>query len=255
MTFRRRAALLVLPLVIVAGCSSSGGGSGVPDGMPTDAAGLGQLLQSGTATIRTAHIVLDISLAGQELTGSGDETLDNGQLVSLDLKESLPGGQGTIEVVVVDGTTYAKLPPSLNSGDKPWLLVTPDSTNQIVQQLARSLDTALNSASLGSVGVFTRAAKSVEGKGTDTIEGVETTHYEIVVDVAKLPADTPGKDALESSGVDEIPLDLYIDSQGRPVRINEELTVQGTKVTTKATLSDFNAPVTITAPPSNQVGG
>jgi hypothetical protein len=69
-----------------------------------------------------------------------------------------------------------------------------------------------------------------------------------------LPADTPGKSALVDSGVDEIPLDLYIDSQGRPVRINEELNVQGTKVTTKATVSDFNKPVTITAPPADQIG-
>lgn len=256
MTFRRRAALLALPAALLAACSSSsGGGSGVPSGMPTDAAGLGELLQSGTATITSAHITLELTLAGQKLTGSGDETLKNGELTGLDLTENLPGGQGAIEVVVVDGKTYAKLPASMNSSDKPWLVVTPDSSNQVIQQLASSLDTALSSASLGSVGTFTRAAKSVEGKGTANIGGVDTTHYKIIVDVAKLPADTPGKSELESNGLKEIPIDLYVDSQGRPVQISEELTLQGTSVSTKATVSDFNKPVTITAPPANQVGG
>ena len=255
MTIRQRVALLVLPAALLAACtSSSDGGGSIPSGMPTDAAGLGEFLQSGTATITSAHIALEITLSGQKLTGSGDETLKNGELTALDLTENLPGGQGAIEVVVVDGKTYAKLPPSLNSTDTPWLVVTPDSANQVIQQLASSLDTALNSASLGSVGVFTRAAKSVEGKGTANIGGVETTHYKVVVDVAKLPADTPGKSELESSGLTEIPIDLYVDDQGRPVQINEELTLQGTTVTTKATVSDFNKPVTIKAPPANQVG-
>jgi hypothetical protein len=254
---RRTAALLVLPAAFVTACSSSGGGSGgsgVAAGMPTDAAGLGQLLQSATSKITSAHVDLEITLSGQQLTGSGDETLQDGKLTGLDLTETLPGGQGAIEVVVAAGKTYAKLPASLNSSDTPWLLVTSDSSNQVIQQLASSLDTALSSASLGSVSTFTKAAKSVEGKGTQSIGGVETTHYKIVVDVSKLPADMPGKSELEGSGLKEIPIDLYVDGQGRPVQIGEALSVQGTTVTTKAAVTNFNKPVTITAPPANQVG-
>jgi hypothetical protein len=256
MNLRRRAALLVLPALVVAGCSSSGGGggAGIPSGMPTDAAALGQLLQSGVAGISTAHITLEIEIAGQKLTGSGDEKLKQGRLVALQLTETLPGGQGNIEVIVVDGKTYAKLPPSMNSSDKPYLLVTPTSSNQIVRQLAGSLESALSSASLASVETFTRAAKSVEGKGTETIGGVQATHYKIIVDVAKLPAGTPGKSDLENSGLDEIPIDLYVDGDGRPLRIMEEFSAQGQTVSTKATVTDFNKPVTITPPPANQVG-
>lgn len=256
MNLRHRAALLVLPAVILAACSSSGGGggAGVPSGMPTDAAGLGELLQSGVADLTTAHIMLEIDIAGQKLTGSGDEKLDNGELVALRLTESLPGGQGDIEVIVVGGKTYAKLPASMNSSDKPYLVVSPTSSNQIVRQLAGSLDSALSSASLASVETFTRAAKSIEGKGTETIDGVQATHYKIIVDVAKLPAGTPGKAGLEDSGLDEIPLDLFVDSSGRPLRIAEQFTVQGQTVSTKASVTDFDKPVTITPPPANQIG-
>jgi hypothetical protein len=34
----------------------------------------------------------------------------------------------------------------------------------------------------------------------------------------------------------------------------EEFTAQGQTVSTKATVTDFNKPVTITPPPANQVG-
>ena len=255
MTARHRAALLTLPAAVLAACSSSGGGgSSIPSGMPTDAAGLGTLLQTAVTKITSAHIALDITLAGEQLTGSGDEKLSNGQLTALDLTENLPSGGGQIRVIMVDGKTYAKLPAAFNSSGKPYLLVTPSSNNQVIRQLAGSLDSALSSASLGSVSTFTKAAKSVEGKGTETINGVETVHYSIVVDVAHLPDSMPGKSDLTASGIATLPLELYVDRSGRPVQITEEFTVQGSKVSTKSTVSHYNEPVTITAPPSGQVG-
>ena len=249
----RRVALLVLPAAIATACSSSGGG-GLPAGMPTDAAGLGTLLQSAVSKISSAHVALDIDLAGQSLTGNGDETLQNGQLTALDISEKLPGGAGTIRVIMVDGKTYAKLPASMNSSDTPYLLVTESSSNQIIRQLASSLDSALSAASLASVGLFTRAAKSLEVKGTEQVNGVQTVHYSIVVDVAKLPASMPGKSQLTKGGIDTLPLELYVDTSGRPVELTETLNVQGQKVSTKASISAYNKPVTITAPPSGQVG-
>lgn len=253
MDLRRGTALLALPAALAVGCSSSGGAS-VPDGTPTDASGLGRLLTSAVSHVSSAHMQVDITLAGQRLTGSGAEKLADGKLVGLDLTENLPAGAGAIRVIVVDGTTYAKLPPSLNPSGKPYLLVTSSSSNAVVRQLASALDSALLSASLGSLSTFTKAAKSVEVKNAETIGGVPTTHYAIVVDISKLPADLPAKAELEASGLGTIPLDLYVDSAGRPVRIIEELTVQGGKVSTKSTVTDYNEPVTITAPPANEVG-
>jgi hypothetical protein len=222
--------------------------------MPTDANGLGTMLQNAVNKISSAHITLDITLAGQQLTGSGNEKLANGRLTALDLSENLPAGGGTIRLIMVGGKTYAKLPPALNAGSKPYLLVSKSSSNQIVRQLAGSLDSALSAASLGSVSTFTHAAKSVQPKGTTTINGVQATHYSIVVDVAKLPASLPGKSELTQSGIGTLPIELWVDSAGRPVQLTEAFSVQGQKVATKATVSDYNKPVTITAPPADQVG-
>jgi hypothetical protein len=241
---------------LLTACSSSGGGGGanVPAGMPTDAAGLGTLLRTAVSKITSAHIALDITLAGQTLTGNGDETLASGQLTGLDLTENLPNGGGVIQVIMVDGKTYAKLPPTMNSSDKPYLLVSDSSSNAIVRQLSASLDSALSSASLGSVSTFTHAAKSVAVKGSETVNGVQTVHYSIVVDVTKLPDSLPGKSELIQSGINTLPLELYVDPAGRPVEVTEQFTAQGQKVSTKSTVSDYNKPVTITAPPADQVG-
>jgi hypothetical protein len=253
MTASRRAALLALPAAIVTACTSSGGGGGVPSGVPTDAAALGTLLQSGLATMRSAHFDLGIKIAGQQLTGGGDEKVANGKLVALDLTEDLPG-LGPVRVILVNGTSYAKLPAALNSTGKPYLVVSDSSSNQYVRQLASSLDSALSAVALSGITDITSAAKTFAVKGTETVAGVETTHYSIVVDVAKLPDDFQGKSAIEASGLKTVPLELYIDSSGRPVRLVETLSAQGQTAVTTTTVTDYNKPVTITAPPSDQVG-
>lgn len=253
MTASRRAALLALPAAIVTACTSSGGGGGVPSGVPTDAAALGTLLQSGLATMRSAHFDLGIKIAGQELTGGGDEKVTDGKLVALDLTEDLPG-LGPVRVILVNGTSYAKLPAALNSTGKPYLVVSDSSSNQYIRQLASSLDSALSAVALSGITDITSAAKTFAVKGTETVAGVETTHYSIVVDVAKLPDDFQGKSAIEASGLKTVPLELYIDSSGRPVRLVETLSAQGQTAVTTTTVTDYNKPVTITAPPSDQVG-
>jgi hypothetical protein len=255
MRFSRRAALLALPAVIVTACTSSGGGGGnnIPSGMPTDPTALGSLLQSGLATMTSAHFDLGIKIAGQQLTGGGDEKVANGKLVALDLTETLPG-LGPVRVILVNGTSYAKLPSALNSTGKPYLVVSPSSSNQYVRQLASSLDSALSAVALGGITDITSAAKSFDAKGTETIDGVQTTHYSIVVDVAKLPNDFQGKSAIQAAGLKTVPLELYVDRAGRPVRLIETLSAQGQTAVTTTTVTDYNKPVTITAPPSSQVG-
>jgi hypothetical protein len=273
MNSRRLCAVLALPCLLAA-CSSSTSGKGstgssgasgastgastgssaaAPGGKPTDAAGLGGLMQSAIAGITSAHIALDVNAAGQKVSGVGDEKLSAGKLVAMDITEQLPGGSGSLQLIIVDGKTYAKLPASLNKSGKPYVLVSGNSSNATVRALAGSLDSALSSASIGSVGAFITAAKTVKLVGSDTINGVKATHYSVVVDISKLPADLPGKDALASSGLKSLPLDLYIDDQGRPVRVNEDFKVQGQEVSSNVTVTDYNKPVNITAPPASQV--
>jgi hypothetical protein len=257
--------LALVPAVVAAGVGLTGcdqatwvqqaaGGSGAAgsdSAPPTDAAGLARYLRDGTADISSAHLTLDVNSGGVEITADGDEKLAGGQLSALDLTETIPGA-GDITVLIVDGSTYAKVPAALQASDKPWLLISPDSSNPLVQQLAASLGSVEQSSSLDQYATFTQAA-TITGQDSEQLDGVDTTHYQLQVDVTQLPNDLPGRSDLLSAGLTTLPLELWVDSSGRPVKITENFTVQGTAVSTVVTLGAFDAPVTITAPPAGQV--
>ncbi|HEU5267608.1 MAG TPA: hypothetical protein VFU35_12955, partial [Jatrophihabitans sp.] len=190
----------------------------------------------------------------QELTVTGDEKLDNGKVSAMKLSETLPGGAGTIEIIVADGKIYAKLPPPINDTGKPYLLMTETSRNAQVRQLAKSINSSLTTASASGYAVFAQAADSLKLVGPTTVNGAPATHYSIVMNPAKLPPSYPSKQELVDSGIGTIPLELYIDDHGRPVEMDEHFTLNGQSVETKATFSDYNAPVFISAPPPTEVG-
>jgi hypothetical protein len=253
MTARRTIALLAVSCALAStACTSSSKSGGAPGNMPTDAGALAALMKSGIAKATSAAFDLDVTIAGQALTGSGVEKLSAGQLVALDVSEHLP--QGVIRVILIDGKTYAKLPRSLNANGKPYLPVTTNSSNPVISTLAGSLDSAVASASLGDVGAFAKAAKSIKVVGSSKVQGVTTTHYSIVVDIAKLPDTLPGKAQLLSGGAKTMPLELYVDRTGRPIQVGENFSTQGQQVKTKVVVTAYDKPVTITAPPANQIG-
>jgi hypothetical protein len=252
-TWKRTVApVLVAAAVLLTGCDQTAwlDELGAP-ATPTDAAGLAAFLEDGTASITSAHLELEVEAAGNKITGVGDETLSNGRADAFDLTETIPS-VGDIRVLMVDGQTYVQLPAGLNPTDKPWLLISADSSNPVVQQLATSLQSITSSSSLDQYTAFTEAA-TVRLVGPEQVDGVDATHYALTVDVTKLPNDTPGRSDLLSAGLVRLPVDLWVDAKGRPVKVSEELTVQDQKVTTLVTLGDFDEPVTITAPPADQV--
>jgi hypothetical protein len=67
------------------------------------------------------------------------------------------------------------------------------------------------------------------------------THYVLSVDVAKLPASLPGKQQLAT-----LPVDMWVDRQGRPVGVAENLDVKGQHVATAVHVGPYNAAVTAT---------
>ncbi|MEO6886571.1 MAG: hypothetical protein ABI232_09850 [Jatrophihabitantaceae bacterium] len=261
--------LALLPALTLAGCASitngtgttdaGGTGTGGPSGSnsanratPTDAAGLFAFMKSGVQSLTSAHLAMTIQAAGGTITAAGDEKIADGKLAAMDLTEAIPEF-GSLHIVLIGDTTYMQLPTKYNTSGKPWQLVSADSTNPVIQQMAKSLASIQSSASMDRFTAFARAAKSVTSKGTDQIDGASAAHYAIVVDIAKLPDSTSGKDTLIQAGITTLPVDLWLDAQGRPVKLTEKLTAGGQSVSTVVTLTKYDAPVTITAPPADQV--
>jgi hypothetical protein len=235
-----------------ASASASAASATAAAASPSDAAGLATQLQQGVSGLTSAHLTIDVTSGSSTITGQGDEVLSGGRVTALDFSETVPGG-GQIRVLQADGQTYVQLPADLQQSGKPWLLVTAESSNPVVAQLAASLQSVADSAQLDQFAAFTAAASDVTRQGTEQVDGAPATHWSLTVDVTKLPDTLAAKKTLVQAGVTSLPVDLWVDEKGRPVKVSEQITVQGTQASTVLTLGDFDAPVDVQAPPADQV--
>jgi hypothetical protein len=229
--------------------------SGANGATATEVVGLAAKLTKGLQGTTSLHLDLVSSVLGQQITASGDESLANGAVTAAHLAEAVPT-VGDIEIVIIGSQVYAKLPAALqgtSSSDKPWLLADPNSTNPVAKELGQTSGSLLSQSSVGSYNAFVSAATSVKNDGSDPVDGLPATHYSIVVDINKLPADNPSKAALITAGLTSVPVEMWIDSHDRLVQVTEDIAVSGVQTSTKITISKYDEPVTITAPPADQV--
>ena len=227
------------------GGSSSSAPSTSTSSSSSPALSLAARLGQGITQVKTAHLALDLTVAGQTITASGDEQLSSGKLVALDLTESVTSAF-SLRLIIVNGKTYARLPSSVSHTKKPWVLATANSKNPAIKAFGSILSSTQSSASLSAITALVSAARSVKQTGSSNT-------YKVDVNPAKLPKSYVGRSALKASGLTSIPLTITLDSAGRPVLVTENLTVAGQKLTTKITLTAYNKPVHITAPPASQV--
>lgn len=191
-----------------------------------------------------------------------------------DLTEQLPGGQSTAETRFVNGMLYEHIPSAQVqqlSGGKPWISLDLSKLsgqgNGSLQQLMS--DTPADPSTV--LGYLRGAGAQVTMVGPDTVDGVPTTHYQVVIDLDKAAdgqdAQTQqGIHALESElGSHTLPAQVWIDNEDRLRQVTMKETLSGTPSTSAtkpagtpltfaftAKLSDFGVPVTVTAPPADQ---
>ncbi|MFF8812858.1 hypothetical protein [Streptomyces pactum] len=215
-----------------------------------------------TAEEETARIVLQTrtSAEGKSATvrGKGAVDLDDGDSV---LTLTADGQQ--IEQRVVDQQLYQKPPAGQAPDDKPWVRI--DLRKVAAQQRAgnQSMNDPAQSASLAKA----IDDKDVVKKGTATVGGVTTTQYRVRVDVAELPDGA----ALSKQIGPTLPMDLWLDDQGRIRRQQVDMTIKAAprpegrssqrsseapeRVTVRTVLefSDFGTEVEADAPPAGKV--
>jgi len=208
-----------------------------------------------TSSVTSAHITMVSKLGNKTvLTAEGDEKAAGGKLSAMRLNEQV--GSSNVTILLVGGALYVKLPGTLNKSGKPWEKATAGSSNPVLKQLASTLSSIQQSASLDQYGSMAQAASSLKTIGTEQVNGAAATHYSLMVDVSKVhgAAFTPAaKAALAQARITKIPVDVWVDSRNRPVKMSEKFTIKGQIVSFTATISRYNQPVTITAPPASQV--
>jgi hypothetical protein len=254
---RRRTRLVAALAAVLAAGLLGGCGNTVTGRGSAPTIDLGNRLQHAMDAVSSAHVELQAELAGVVVAASGDQKLNNGRTTAFALTEHILGagatGVHTIKVVDVGGALYARLPTDLNPTEKPWVRINPGTTDPTLAPLAQALQQIQSSASLKQYALLARAASHLRDVGPSEANGVATELYSFGVLVGRLPASVPGAATLRASGVQSLPVQLWVDDQGRVRRLSESVTFAGQRMTTRVDLSRFDAPVTISAPPADQV--
>lgn len=263
----RLIAALALAGTVLAGCSSSsspstppstaGGGSssqqtsGGTTATGGTAAALADRVGAALNALKSVH--LDIDAGGLGGKSTADIMLTGGHATATDAHLTENGQR--IEMITVGGQSYAKLPAGSNPSGKPWLAISGDSTNPMINSLTSGLNIAAMASSLDVVTALMRGSTGLQDKGPDTVDGVSATHYVMTLSPANKTGNAQLDGLLSSLGGSVIPLDFWLDSSSRPVKFVIHASFAGTSFPVTVQASKFDAPLSISAPPASQVSG
>ncbi|WP_405556029.1 DUF1396 domain-containing protein [Streptomyces canus] len=185
--------------------------------------------------------------------------------VAMTMKMTAPdqGTQGSVEVRLVDKAMYI--------GGNAEMAKEMDGKSWIKFDLSALGDKALGGAAPGAgqadqnpaaESTFLTGAKDVKKVGTETVDGVKTTHYSGTVTLDDIKASFKDKDKAtremrekslqqyEKLGLDKFAMDTWIDGENhtKQFRMNGDATKGPLDMT--ITFLDYNKPVTVTAPPA-----
>lgn len=234
----------------------------------TNAAGAGSSRLNFTATTEIAGQEAPIVFTGE---GEFDYEAQKGRF-TYDLSELFAAagqdfGSEPAEIII-DGTVFYMKFPALTSllpGAKEWIKFDLETLGQ-QQGVDLSQLQQLNQGDPTAILEYLRATGEVEEVGTEEVDGVETTHYRAIVDIDKAVAQAPAEskdqvqaqiDQLKAAGLTELPIDVWIDGDGLPRKLEYDITVdaEGQEVHTvlAMTFTDYGVDVEVTPPPADQV--
>jgi hypothetical protein len=254
--------------VSLAACGDKTAGSAQGDNgneAATNLVALAKQVGDRTAESNSAHMVFTGGAGGMQVKGEGDLKLGGSDpAISMNMDA---GAQGQMGMVFLDGVLYIKLPAGMVPSDKPWIKIdSKDKSNPMAQALGSLTDQMRQNADPRLALEQFQEAGTIESSAQEDLNGEETTHYKIKVDVEKLAANQQDptlkkamQDAIES-GLKDFPVELWLNGDDLPVRMIVEMPTadptSGKSVPVKVQVdySKWGEPVTIEAPPADQVG-
>lgn len=194
------------------------------------------------ATMSKAMIAAKSGKATMSMAGSGVNMSGSSQFIyttptQADTTATMSIMGLNLELVSAGGVMYMKGLPTQMSGGKPWVKIDPNGSDEMSK--------ALREAGGGN-GNPQAVVDALKG-GTATVVDTNgaNTHYRITGFAAVGASGTSG-----TSGASGATMDLTVDSKNLPVTSVVE--ASGAKVSVE--YSDWGTPVTVTAPPADQVG-
>jgi hypothetical protein len=267
----RRMLAVALAASVAAGCGqgTASSGSSPP---PSGKASAKTLLAAAAATTKTgsARYTLHMTMTGPSgrttAQGHGITSFSHPVKASISMVMQVPGVPTPMSVSerVLGTTIYMKMPllQSEIPGAKPWMKIDLEAMGK-----AHGIDfgAIMNSSSNNPATILSYLqgiSSNIQNVGTETVEGVQTTHYKATVDVRRMVANlrktnpkaaSSIEKAMALTGTSSEPVDVWIDDQGllRQETVHTGMPAQSASMTFTMTLSDFGTAVNVTAPPAS----
>ncbi|SFO07808.1 MULTISPECIES: hypothetical protein [Actinomadura] len=189
-----------------------------------------------------------------EFSAKLDEFSKNGQTV--------PGAKG--QAVYKGNVLYAKVPQLAQfvSGGKPWVKI---DVNQVAQRTGFDVQSLVSQVQKVDPAEQTKmftGSKDARRVGTETVDGVKTTHYTgtVTVDDALKRLDAQSREKVgqwlpKDRANSKINFDLWTDGSNLPRKLVSKATGTGGENGTVTVLySDYGKSFDVNTPPSDQVG-
>jgi hypothetical protein len=255
---RRYAALVALALM-AGGCGGGGGGAG---GGGSSAAAGDPVSQAAAKTARAGSVQADFTISGSTLNGSGTGAFNNDAKGTgrLSMAVQSQGRSISIETIAVGPLLFIRSPVFRAAGlpASKWVKL---DLAEIARQHNVDLGSLVNSnPSPAGALAYLQGSTEVKKLGGEHVQGVETTHYQVTVDLQRAAQQARGRarDAIRKvitvSGLKRIPVQAWVDGEGyiRKVSYTEHSgRQQSADVTMK--LHDFGPHVSIASPPESSV--
>ncbi|TDD68146.1 hypothetical protein E1298_38785 [Actinomadura rubrisoli] len=257
--------------LLLSGCNGDGSGSGTTENMKLSANEA--LLKSSQKTGQADRFKADLTVT--EAGSGGGKVHANGQFqlrpalkFSAKLDEfsqsgqSVPGLKG--QAVFTGNTLYAKVPQLAQfvSGGKSWVKI---DVNQASQRTGLNVQDLVNQVQKVDPAEQTKmftGSKDARRVGTETVDGVKTTHYTgtVTVQEALNRLDAQARDKVsrwlpKDRANGKINFDLWTDGENLPRKLVSKATSSdGDSGSVTVLYSDYGKSFGVNPPPSDQVG-
>lgn len=220
---------------------------------------LSQLMAKQTSSVHTAHMAFDAATSEGDVTGTGQIDIE-GANSKIQMKLTIPS-VGAMNMELLGSSMYLELPAGLVKTPKPWIKFDPSGTDPVSKALAGIVSEEQQDVDPTKAIGQLAGAGTITATGKDTVNGQPATKYAITVDTQKLLNSkliAPQlKQELQQAGVNLPPTlnyTMWLNSDNLPVKLTVAEKIAGQQINVTVTYSDWGQPVTITAPPADQVG-
>ncbi len=221
-----------------------------------------------TDTFKADLTVKDTGDGGGEIHANGQFRLRPSLQFSAKLDElsrngtTVPGAQG--QAIYTNNVLYAKVPQLAQfvSGGKPWVKI---DVNQVAQRTGFDVQSLVSQVQKVDPAEQTKmftGSKDARRVGTETVDGVKTTHYAgtVTVDDALKRLDAQSREKVQKwlpqdRANSKINFDLWTDGSNLPRKLVSKATgTKGESGTVTVLYSDYGKSFEVNTPPSDQVG-